>query len=116
MTFRSSPNTYFRQALAVLSGLPPFDKLAQQELLVYGELLLFNHTKQFLSEPMDLLAPQVRDAIISRLNISQASLRNSLSRLRTHGFLVNNNLVKRYTLHYLQPLNFEFKEDESASR
>ena len=110
MNLRTNPNLYFHQALQILRGLPPFNKLKPQELLVYGELLLFNHTKQFLSEPIDLLDPQVRDTIVLRLNLSQPVFRNILTRLRYCGLLVKNNLVKRFTLQYLQPLSFEFIE------
>jgi hypothetical protein len=112
MLIKSSPENYFHQAVQILSAMPPFDKCSKQELLVYGELLLFNHTRQFMKEQPALLAPKVRDGIIDRLDIQPQILRNVLSGLRKKGLLVEDELVERYTMYYLQPLIFEFTDGE----
>jgi len=111
MKIKSSPDLYFHQALKILKALPPFNKLRDRELDVYGELLLFNHVNQFSTASLKLLAPQVRDGIIQRLNITSDILRNVLTALRKKGFIVNEELVDKYILEYLQPLIFEFDEE-----
>jgi len=112
MLIKSNPEVYFHQAVKILSALPPFNKLSKQELLVYGELLLFNHSRQFMQDPPKLLASKVRDSIIDRLNIQPQILRNVLYGLRKKSLLVDDELVEKFTLNYLQPISFEFIENE----
>jgi hypothetical protein len=114
MKFKSNPDKYFHQALQILKGLPPFNKLRDRELQIYAELLLVNHVSQFSTDPPRLLAPIVRDGIMKRLNITSDILRNSLTALRKKGMLVEDTLVEKFTLKYLQPLVFEFTDNEET--
>jgi len=105
MRVKTSKDIYFHQALQLLSPMPPFNKLKNRELLVYGELLKIGYEGTEV-----LLYAKNRDKIVNALNMSHAMLRNVLSKFRKLGLLVENELNSKYVIKYLQSLKFEFYE------
>lgn len=116
MKIRSSSDLYFHQALAIMQNMPPFNLLTKKELLVYGQLLYVNAINEAAAAEnntpkVKLLNSESRDFVVAKLEITAQVFRNALTKLRQHGLIVNNELVDRYTLKYLQPLTFEFYDE-----
>ena len=109
MRIKTNPDKYFHQAMQLLGPMPPFNKLKNRELLVYGELLKLNHSGTEV-----LLYAKNRDQIVRSLNMSPAMLRNIFSKFRKLGLLVENELDTKYVVKYLQPLKFEFYEEDAS--
>jgi hypothetical protein len=107
MKIKTNPDKYFHQAIQLLSPMPPFNKLKNRELLVYGELLKLKHSGTEV-----LLYAKNRDKVADNLDMSHAMLRNVFSKFRKLGLLVENELDSKYVVKYLQPLKFDFYESK----
>lgn len=108
MKIKTSPDTYFHQALGIIQEFPPYNKLTGRERRVLAELMKHKHNGY---KPM--LNAEVRALICDDLELSPEILRNNISQLRLKGLLVDNEIPVKYLLKYMQPFTFEFYEEES---
>ena len=102
---------YFKKLLALLSSIPPFNKIRPKELELYALLMYYNHKYRrlpFKERNVNIFHHESKKQMAEELNIEVSGVYNLMKGLRDAGIIKSNLLMAKYILPKTKLLIFSF--------
>lgn len=104
---------FFKHYLSIVKAFPPFNKLRNQELEVFNELLLMNESLKDIDYKQRwklIFHYDNKELMKTNLDMNTANFNNILTLLRKKNMIVNNQIPEKYLINASDlVLNIAFK-------